>query len=164
MKISNIMNIGIIAIVILIILSSGCASSSTTKTFSDGVMRFNYPGDFENVIYSENTNSNSPMRVIAKFENNIPLKDQEITVGKNISSISATEVRDRSVTKVKNMSTGEILSISTETNHNGIIVEKITYTYELVLGIRTIYNDMYFKINDSVYAISVDGPDTTIGT
>ena len=48
MKNNNVINLGIIGILLLIVFASGCISSSTneTKTFSDGVMSFNYPGYF----------------------------------------------------------------------------------------------------------------------
>lgn len=150
---------GIIGILVSVLLVSGCTNSSTnqTKTFSDGVMSFNYPAGFNNVTYSGDTNSSSPMRIIGKVENGNALS---IGVGRNISATSPTEVRDRSVLKVKNMSTGEVLSITTETNPNGVVVEKTTYTYEVSIGIRARYEDMYFKINDAVYAISVGGADS----
>jgi hypothetical protein len=159
----NILKIGIISASILIVLVSGCISSSTnqTKTFSDGVMSFNYPGDFGNGTFPGNdTNSSSPMQVIGKLENTVPLNVHDIMVYENISGISPTEARDGIVSVVKNMSAGEVLSITTETNPNGVTVEKITYTDEFILGVKTVYSDMFFKINDSVYRITVYGPDT----
>jgi len=156
---------GLVGIIVLIVLASGCISSSTnkTKTFSDGAMSFNYPADFNNTTYSENdTNSSSPMQVIGEFESTVPFKYQYIMVGKNISAISPTELRNWSVSNLKNSSTGELISITTETNPNGVVIQKTTYTEEFMFGIRTRFNDMYFKINDTVYAISVYGPDINI--
>ncbi|BDZ66843.1 hypothetical protein [Methanobacterium ferruginis] len=71
MKINNIMKIGIIGTLILIVLASGCTSSSTneTKTFSDGNMSFNYPADFYDVNYSGNEIESSTMRLIGMLEN-----------------------------------------------------------------------------------------------
>jgi hypothetical protein len=37
--------------------------------------------------------------------------------------------------------------------------EKTSYTDEFMLGTKTRYNDMYFKINDNMYRITVYGPD-----
>ncbi|OPX60892.1 MAG: hypothetical protein A4E25_00131 [Methanobacterium sp. PtaB.Bin024] len=53
----------IIGTLILIVVAYGWLSPSTneTKTFSDGVMSFNYPGDFDNASYSVENNSNSSM-------------------------------------------------------------------------------------------------------
>lgn len=156
LKNNNILNMGIIGIFILIVLLSGCTSSSTTKTFSDGVMSFNYPGNFINVTYSGEIKSGSPMHVIGKLESNNGI----IVIGKNISVTSPTEIRDRGISKVKSMS-NEVLSISTEINSNGVIVERSTYTQKNSnSGILLRYNDMFFKINDDVYAISVYGPDS----
>lgn len=152
---------------VIIVLASGCTNSSMnqTKTFSDGVMSFSYPGDFDSVTYSgNNTNSSFPMQVIGDLENTAPLRVHNILVCKNISATSPTEIRDRSISRVKNESTGEILSITTETNPNNVVVEKIAYSFEYTIGMRARYNEMYFKINDSVYGISVYGPDTTTST
>lgn len=75
------------------------------------------------------------MQVIGKLENTLPLRGHDIWVAKNISAISPTEARDGVVSVVKNMSKGEILSINTETNPNGVVVEETTYKTDLVLGI-----------------------------
>lgn len=156
------MKIGIICAFILIVLVSGCTSSSSTKKISDGVMSFDYPSDFNNGTYSDNyTNSSLLMQVIAYYENTAPLRVHNIMVGKNVSATSPTEIRDKTILSVKNESTGEILSSTTETNPNGVVVEKITYNLEYALGMKGRYSEMYFKINDAVYGISVYGPDTT---
>jgi hypothetical protein len=159
------MKIGIIGAVILIVLVSGCTSYSTTKTFSDGVMSFDYPDDFNNVTYSDNyTNSSFIMQVTAYFENTAPLRVHNIMVLKNVSATSPTEIRDKTISSVKNESTGEILSLTTETNPNCVVVEKSTYSFEYASGMRSRYSEMYFKINDVVYGISVYGPDTKTST
>ncbi|BDZ69573.1 hypothetical protein [Methanobacterium petrolearium] len=164
MKNSNILKMGLIGTIILIVLSSGCTSSSTNqpKTFSDGVSSFNYPADFDNVTYSSenNTNFSSSMQAIAKLENTVPLSVHSIYVAKNTSSISPKEIRDRLVSNVKNMSTGEILASATETNSNSVVVKKIIYTDEYAFCMREVHVNMHFKINDTVYVISVFGPDS----
>lgn len=125
-------------------------------------MSFNYPSDFDNSTDSGNyTNSSFPMQVIGNLENTAPFRVHNILVCKNISPTNPTEIRDRSISRVKNESTGEILSLTTETNPNGVVIEKTTYSFEYSLGMRGMYSEMYFKINDAVYAISVYGPDTT---
>lgn len=161
---SNIMGIGIVGTLVLIILASGCISSPTTdtKTFSDGAMSFNYPSDFDNGTYSaDDTNSSFPMQVIGNLENTDPLRLHNILVCKNISPTTPAEIRDRSISRAKNESTGKILSMTTETNPNDIVVEKTIYSFEYSLGMRGIYSEMYFKIKDTVYAISIYGPDTS---
>lgn len=154
-------------IVLLVVFSSGCISSSTneTKTFVDGAMIFNYPTDFDNVSLSDNnSNSSSSMHAIGKFENSVPMKVQTINVYKNINPTSPSEMRDKLISNLKNMSSGEILSITNETNPNGIAVEKATYKYDLNVGVKAFYSDLFFKISDNVYIISVSGADTTIST
>ncbi|MBI4813310.1 MAG: hypothetical protein HY802_02960 [Methanobacterium sp.] len=162
MKRSNIMRIGIFGTLILIILASGCISSPTadTKTFSDGFMSFNYPVDFDNASYSVDNNSSSSMQLIGKLENTAPLRGRDIFVAKNISAISPTEARDRVVSVVKNTSKGEVVSITSEINPNGVVVEKVIHTEEIKLGIRARYSEMFFKIKDSVYRIMIYGDDT----
>lgn len=146
---------------VLIVLASGCIDSTNeTKTFSDGVMSFNYPADFDNVTYSVYNNSSSSMQLIGKLENTVPLRVQDIFVAKNISAISPTEARDRVVSAVKNTSKAEVVSITSEINQNGVVVEKIIHTEEVNLGIRARYSEMFFKINDSVYRIMIYGDDT----
>lgn len=128
-------------------------------------MSFNYPADFDNETTSGNdTNSSSSMHAIGKLENTVPLKVQTIIVYKNINPTSTSEIRDHLISYVKNMSSGEVLSTTTETNPNGIFVEKAAYKYDLTFGVKAFYSDMFFKINDNFYVISVSGADTTIST
>ena len=153
-------------IIVLIVLASGCISSSTdgTKTFSDGDMSFNYPADFDNGTYSaDDINSSLTMQEIGKLENTAPFRTHSIMIYRNISAISPAEARDKAVLAVKNMSTGDVLSVNTETNPNGIIIEGITYKNEPIVGIKVRFCEMFFKVNDSVYRISVYGPETNIG-
>jgi hypothetical protein len=49
------------------------------------------------------------------------------------------------------------LSITTETNSNGIVIDKVIFLDEKY-GDQTINNLMYFKINDTVYGLGVYGP------
>ncbi|WJI09975.1 hypothetical protein FGU46_07675 [Methanobacterium sp. CWC-01] len=164
MKNNNNLKLGIILTLILIVSASGCTNPPTnqTKTYSDGIMSFNYPSDFNNVTYSGNNTSNSSMQAIGKLKNTVPLRVHSITVAKNKSAISPTELRNILVSNVKNMSAGEIVSITTETNLNGVVVEKVIYTDEYAFGMRAMHFNMLFKINDDVYAVSVYGPDSNI--
>jgi hypothetical protein len=169
LKNNNILKLGIIGTLILIVLASGCifySSTSEIKTYSDGVMSFNYPADFDNDTNSSSnyTTSNSHMQTIGLLENTAPLRDHNIWVGKNLSATSPTEARNDIVSSVKNMSKGEVISINTETNPNGIVIEETTYTDEYLFGLRARYCDMFFKINDSVYRITVCGHETPINT
>ena len=149
-------------IIFLTVLTSGCIRFSTTetKTFSNGNMSFSYPDNFMDITEPENNNSSSSWQGIVKLGNNNLMNMQLIQVDKNTGESSPAIARDNGVLKVKNMSTGEVLSIATETNSNGIMVEKSTYKQEQpVFGIL-IYNDMFFKIDGVLYAISVYGPDS----
>lgn len=158
---NKILNIGlIIGTLLLIIFSSGCTSSSMTKKFNDGAMSFSYPNDFQEISSHENKSSNTRWQYIIKLVNNNPLNIQVILVDKNTSNTSPSESRDYGVLKVKNLSTSEILSISTEINPNGVVVEKSTYKQKGLFGSLAIYNDMFFKIDDVVYAVSIYGPDS----
>ncbi|BDZ70055.1 hypothetical protein [Methanobacterium petrolearium] len=156
----------VIGIIILILLVSNVFISffnNSTKTFSDAYISFNYPTDFENADYSSNdTNSSFPLELIAYFENTAPLKVQNMMVFKNISTTSTSEMKDRTILRVKNDSTCKLLSPTNETNPNGVFVEKLTYSYEYTAG-RLVSSEMYFKINNGIYVIAVYGPDTTIG-
>lgn len=152
---------GIMGTLILIVLVSGCISnSSTTKTFSDGVMSFNYPGDFRDISSEQNNYSSSSWQEICHFGTDNILNTQAILVGKNTNGTSSAEERDKFILEVKNVYKGNIISITTETNSNGIVVEKIAYTSESPPFGLNRYNDMYYKINGVVYAISVYGPDS----
>lgn len=162
MKNSNNLKLGIILTLILIVSASGCTNPPTnqTKTYSDGIMSFNYPSDFNNVSYSGNNTGNSSMQAISKLKNTVPFRVHSIIVAKNKSAISTTELRNTLVSNVENMSAGEIVSITTGTNPNGVVVEKVIYTDEYAFGMRAMHINMLFKINDDVYAVSVYGPDS----
>lgn len=158
MKKGDILKIGIIGLIIVVVLTSGCISSSTVKTFSNGVISFDYPGDFKNVTYSSAINaSTSPMQRIGAFENGY---DLTILVGRNVTENSPTEFRDWIISRNKNRSNGEISSVTTETNPNGVVVERISYKHPgSPFGIMIMYDDMYFEKNGTMYGISVYGPD-----
>lgn len=158
MKTNNIWKIGFIGIIILVVFASGCIGSSTneTKSFSDGVMSFNYPS-YLNSTQPHDTNS-SAFQIIASFESGDILNLQFVHVIKNKTEVTATEARDKSISKVKNdSSSSEILSVTTETNPNGIVVERYAYINKGL--IPETYNVMYFKINNDIYGIGVQGPD-----
>lgn len=150
----------IIGMLVLIVMAYYwlCPSTNETKTFTDGVMSFNYPADFDNSSFVIN-DSNSSLRVIGKLENTAPLKGQVIWVDKNISATSSAETRDKLVSQVQNMSkTEKLISISTETNPNGIVVERVIHTDDQVNpGTQIRYNELFFQINDSVYRILISG-------
>ncbi|WP_286244138.1 hypothetical protein [Methanobacterium ferruginis] len=158
MKKCNILKIGIIGTLVSIILTSGCTSSSTneTKTFSDGDMSFDYPADFYDVDYSGNEIDSSTMLLIDMLENKDGLT---IYVCKNKTGTSLAETKEGTISSVKNSLTGKIVSTATETNHNGVVVEKISYTERGFLIIKGRYDSMYFQSNGDVYAIMVYGLD-----
>jgi hypothetical protein len=158
LKTNNILKIGIIGTLVSIILTSGCTSSSTneTKTFSDGVMSFNYPVDFYNVTYSGNELDSSTMQLIGMLENKEGLT---IYVCKNKTGTSLAETKEGTVSSVENSLTGKVLLSTAEINPNGVVVEKISYTERKFLIIKGRYDAMYFQSNGDVYAIGVSGLD-----
>lgn len=164
MKNSYILKIGLIGILVLIISASGCINnSSSTKTYSDGVMSFNYPSNFIDITkeYNSDRPENQSMPMIAMLGNANPFNIQFIMVSKNKTEVTPAEFKDVAISKTKNKFQSQILSINTETNLNGIIIERFTYKlYDSETNRTGLYNDMYFKINDYLYAISVYGPDS----
>lgn len=150
------LKIGIMGIVIFIVLLILCIGSFTnsTKTFSDGVISFDYPGFF--VPHSFEMNK-SQMQEVSFFASIDPFNEQYILVTKNKTEISPTELRDETVFKNQNSSTSQVLSTATVTNHNGIITETIRMTIS-VNGTTSRQNLMYFKVNDTVYGIAAYGP------
>jgi len=120
-------------------------------------MSFSYPEFFN--THSEEIN-NSKMQKVAYFiSDNLIFNKQCIMVVKNKTDISPVELRDETVSKNKNSSTSEVLSTSTETNPNGVVVETIRMTIVYKENNeKTRHNLMYFKIKDTVYGIGVYGP------
>ncbi len=125
-----------------------------TKSFSDGVISFDYPGFFAPHSFEMNK---SQMQEVSFFVSIDPFNEQYILVTKNKTEISPTELRDETVSKNQNSSTSQVLSTATVTNHNGIITETIRMTIS-VNGTTSRQNLMYFKVKDTVYAIAVYGP------
>ncbi len=158
LKNNTILKIGIVGALVSVVLISGCTSYSIneTKTFSDGDMSFNYPADFYNVTYSGNEIDSSTMGLIGMLENKDGLT---IYVCKNKTGTSLAETKEGTVSSVKTSSTGKILSTSTETNPNGVVVEKMSYTEGGFLIFKGRRDSMYFQSNGDVYAITVYGLD-----
>ncbi|MFU2192204.1 MAG: hypothetical protein ACOX08_03345 [Methanobacterium sp.] len=147
-----------IGVLIFGVLVSGCINSPLTekKTFSDGLMSFDYPGVFN----TENQEiNNSKIQRVAYFVSSDLFNKQYINVVKNKTAISPTELRDETLSINRNSSTSEVLSSTTETNPNGIVVETIRMTIVYKEnGEKTSHNVFYFEINDTVYVIGVYGP------
>lgn len=152
--------LGSITVLITIIIVSGCiyTTSNTTKTFSDGFMSFTYPGDFNNITDEENLKSNSSMQIISELYNDKMGSNHKITVGRNRTAISIPELTDKNILTIKNEDKGKILSITNESNSNGIVVEKITYI-EPVFMINYMGVDMFLK-SMTPYMLSVSGGET----
>ena len=161
LKNNIILTIGIIGALFSVVLVSGCTSYSTneTKTFSDGVMSFNYPADFDNATTSDM--NSTKMQEVSFFKKDSLIDSlfnkQYISVATNKTEVLGTEARDGTVSKVKNASTGQLLSSTTEINPNGVVVEKISFVEE-EFGKKAWHCMMYFKIKDTVYGIAVYGP------
>lgn len=131
-----------------------CSSMAENKTFYDGAMSFNYPGYFN--THSIELNS-SQMQAVTYFTSDNLFNKQYIDLSKNKTTITSDELKDSGVSSIKNLSTAKILSITTETNSNGIVIDKVIFLDEKY-GDQTIHNLMYFKINDTVYGLGVYGP------
>ncbi|MBI4813377.1 MAG: hypothetical protein HY802_03340, partial [Methanobacterium sp.] len=147
---NNTLKMVIVGILVLTILASGCISSyAGTKTNSDGVMSFDYPGFFNK---HPNEINNSKMQEVAYLVSSDTYNPQYIIVTKNKTDISSSGLRDETVSKNNNSSTSEVLSTATVTNHNNVVVETIRMTIVLKEnGEKTSHNLMYFKINNTVY-------------
>ena len=163
---NSILGLGLLVILILVVSVSGCAIYSKTenRTFSDGIMSFSYPCELHQVTNFKDINS-THMQIIAYFNNDNVLNyfvenknKQFIQVLKNKSYISPIEARDKTIIGFNNSFSGE-LSTNTETNPNGIVVEKITANIE-ESGLKSWDCRMFFKINDVVYIIRVYGPES----
>lgn len=149
--------IGIIGIIILTVFISGCAVSNTSDKFYDGVMSFSYPDDFRNISYSNQTSPNSTIKIIGKMGNSYTLA---IMVGRNISATSPEALINKSVSRSKKIPNSEMSPVYAKKNPNGILIKQIIYKHpDSTFKITLMYNDLYFKVNNSVYAISVYGPD-----
>ena len=107
-------------------------------------MSFDYPGFFNTETQEIN---NSKIQRVAYFVSGDLFNKQYINVFKNKTDISPVELRDETVSKNKNSSTSEVLSTSTETNPNGVVVETIRMTIVYKENNeKTRHNLMYFKI------------------
>jgi hypothetical protein len=151
---NKIISILSITLILSIVSISGCTDSSTgNKTFSDGAMSFNYPSSFNS--YSDDTNSSfyESIANFADYDHHIRL-----SVFKNKTEITLTEAKAASISKVKNYTKDEVLSVTTETNPNGIVVER--YTFIDRTNPTSISNVMLFKISNNIYVIGVDGPES----
>jgi hypothetical protein len=149
---------GFLGIMILVVVASGY-DNSTPLTFSDGVINFNYPNDFEN--------SNSPMDITSEITNLKAIaymadsNNIAITLGKNPQATSAAEARDTTIVRVNKISTGKVLSKTTETNPNGVVVEKSISNLQDPTTNKVIRHvNMFFKSNGVVYGITVYGNDS----
>jgi hypothetical protein len=156
-------SIGLIAILCLVVAVSGCTNNandsngttSTFQTFSDGIISFNYPIGFEIRTKPENiTAEGAGWHDLAYLAN----KDYaDIDIRKNSEENSAAVVRDGTEKAVKDAS-GQILSTTTETNPNGVVVEKsISQQTDPYTNTLVRYYDMFFSANNTVYYISVYG-------
>jgi hypothetical protein len=157
MKNSGILILGLLGILVLVVAVSGCTSTtSTQKTFSDGVIRFNYTDDFQNSSVPVFSGSGWQHIIFLNNSNNI-----HISVKNSPTATSAATARNSDVLSVKAMSTGEVLSTTTETNPNGLIVEKDVVKLTLPNTNSVLrYYDMFFSVNNVVYEIDVYGDDS----
>jgi len=149
------LKIGLI-VLILIILAYAYSSLTENKKFTDSVISFDYPCFY---IPQHGESSGSTMQKVAYFTSGDPFNSQNILVTKNKTAISASKLRDDAILTSQNRSDCKILSKSTVTNPNGIILETIVITV-VVKGKPSINYLMSFKINDTVYAIGVYGPES----
>lgn len=148
----------LISILVLVIAASGCTStSSSNKTYSDGVISFSYPSDFENsTIPGDITSGSSNWETLSYMVNGA---DISMSVDKNPQAESPTSSRDDTESGVLEVSSGKISSTTTETNPNDVVVERSTNSLEDPdTGDVLVYYDMFFRAsNGDVYSVSVWG-------
>lgn len=168
MKDGKILILGLVGILVLVVASSGCPSttqtssnvtSSTPKTFSYDTISFNYPSNYENAPNPKNITSE-----ISNWQDITYLRNQnniEITVTKNPKADSAASERDNEQNIVRanpDKNNNKILVTTTKTNPNGIVVEIGKHN---VLWPNTViverYYDMYISADGVVYLIYVHG-------
>ncbi len=159
---------GITLILVLIMIAgvvgiSGCTDSGAAgsqKTFSDGSIKFNYSEDFENATSPGNIISGDKSWITVGFLGN-NATGTAIDIAKNKETKDpngARQVTDAATTTSNGgVSTGEILSHTTETNPNGITIFKSIHTLkDPDTGETVKYIDFYFKDKKGVvYSISV---------
>jgi len=149
---------GFLGILILFVVASGSASSTLLK-FSDGIISFNYPSDFQNITFSGNITSESSNLIDKTHMAN---RDNiAIVIGKNLQANSAANARDATLVSFNKISTDKVFSTTTETNPNSIVVEK-SITQLIDPNTNTVLKciDMFFTANGVVYHISVYGDDS----
>lgn len=119
-------------------------------------MSFEYPGFLS--TQPDEINS-SKMEKVAYFESGDIFNKQCIIVSKNKTDITPAELRDETVSINNNSSTSKVLSTTTATNPNSVVVETLMMTIVLKEnGEKTRLDLMYFKINTTVYIIAVYRP------
>ena len=156
----NIIIILVLGFILGIVGISGCTSSGSSynSTFSDGSISFNYPSDFNNATAPGDIISGSKTWInVGYLANNDGVG---IKIQKNSKTNDPSGTREVSDNAIKNgdINTGEVLSHTTETNPNGIVVYKSINTLKNPdTGDVVKYIDYYFKDNKGfVYAISVN--------
>lgn len=154
--------LGILGVLVLVVAFSGCTSTPTNVTFTDGKMSFNYPSDFKN--------STSPGVLVAghsSWQNVTYMANGEgisIKVQKNnVAGFTPGQASNATETSVKE-SNGTIVSTSTETNPNGVEIVQNVFTLADPSANSTVrFYDMNFLVNGEVYGITVSGNDTDNG-
>ena len=153
----NITIILVLGLILGIIGISGCISSgsSTNSTFSDGSISFDYPSDFTNATPGSLISGDKSWVDVKYLANS---DGTAIYVQKNLKINDPSNARQITDSKNKgDVSTGEILSHTTDTNPNGITVYKSINTLKNPDDGEVLkYIDLYFKDNKGVvYAISI---------
>lgn len=134
--------------------------STTTvsgQTYDDGVISFNYPDGFKNSTMPDFITSGDPSWTHLDYMANS--NGISIRVDRNTQDVSPTASRDATENGVEEVSTGKVLSTTTETNPNDVVVARSTNSLEDPSTGGTLqYYDMFFKAsNGDVYYISVWG-------
>lgn len=151
--------VGIIGIFVLIVAISGCTTTtSSTKTFSDGVITFSYPNDFEETTYSGTiTGSNKWVDVVKLLNGTVTIYAQKNP--QMDSPAAAKNATEKSIIGLKN---GKVLSSTTETNPKGVKMERLNFNLEdTKTGILLTHDAMWFESsNGVVYGIVIAGYET----
>src|SRR5664279_5325618 len=128
LKKNNYLLIGIFSLIISMVAISGCTSSTQNSNFTDGLISFQYPSDFQNMSAPADLFSGSGNWTNVVFLANSATTD--ISVSKNSNLISGNTpdtIGPATALAAKNQ--GEsLLGSARMTNPNGVAMWKVTTT------------------------------------
>lgn len=165
MKMKNLSELGILALVVSIVIISGCTNTSTNTStsqgniaFTDGNMTFNYPADFQTANQSGDPiiSGGNGWQTVKILGNNqgISIHIQKFQGSQTpAQSIIANQISVKS-------NSGSVLSTTNQSNPNGVEINGDIHTLTRPTDNTLVrYYDMSFVANGKTYFISVLGND-----